>query len=134
MKRHLFATMAAVLALMCITACSTHATANSALRFSDIPIGEVRGDAIEYICAEGYMVGKTIDAFAPDAPLTRAEVAVVMLRAKHGVDYLPTQIEGEWWAPWVNEAVSEGLLGEIMDPDAPATRADIATLMWLLEQ
>ncbi len=34
----------------------------------------------------------------------------------------------------LNEAEAKGLMEAVTNPDAPATRADIATLMWLLAQ
>ena len=132
MKPHLFA--ATAFSFMCITACTPSVTANPAMRFIDVPQGVVWGDAIEFVNAEGYMTGKGSNRFDPDTLLTRAEAAVVMLKAKHGTDYLPVETEGEWWVSWVSAAVNEGLIDEEMDPDSPATRADIATLVWLLEQ
>lgn len=126
--------MATVILFMCLSACSSTASGNPEMRFSDVPAGEVWGEAIAYVSADGYMVGKGSDIFDPESPITRTEVAVVMLRAKHGTDFTPAQSEGDWWTSWVNEAEAEGLMEAVMTPDAPATRADIATLMWLLAQ
>jgi hypothetical protein len=124
--------LATILVFLLVSACSTSMTDTTEMDFSDVPSGEVWGDAIKHICSDGYMHGKAGDTFDPYAPLTRAEAAVIMMRIEHGTDYVPENNEGEWWAKWVSEAVSEGLMDAVKNPDSPATRADIATIVWLL--
>jgi hypothetical protein len=134
MKRLSFTIMATVLLLTWLSACSPPAKADSGMQFLDVHQGDVAAKAIEYVSAEGYMVGKSNHVFDPDSPVTRAEITVLILRAKHGAEFSPDRAEGEWWVPWVNEAEAEGLVEKVTNPNVPATRADIATLIWLLTQ
>lgn len=134
MRRYSLATMATILLLIFPSACSPSATANSGTQFSDVYRGDEGEQAIVYVSTEGYMVGKSDQVFDPDAPITRAEMSVLILRAKHGTNFSPEQAEGEWWVSWTYEAEAEGLIEKVNKPDAPATRADIATLIWLLDQ
>ena len=135
MERRLLISMAAGLLLISISACSTRVAAQPDVAvFIDVPEEEIWGQAIAHVRTEGYMMGKSAEVFDPGAPITRAEIAVVMLRVNHGTDYSPDQVEGDWWTAWVEQAEDEGFLQEGSDPSAPATRADIATLIWLLEK
>jgi hypothetical protein len=134
MKHHRLATMATVLLIAWLSACSPSAKAHSGMQFSDVHQGDVTEQAIEYVSTKGYMVGKSSHVFDPESSVTRAEISVLILRAKHGTDFFPNPAGGEWWVSWVNEAEAEGLVEKVTEPDAPATRADIATLIWLLDR
>ena len=57
--------------------------------FSDVPADAFAAAWIEQLAAEGITSGCGGGAFCPDAALTRAEAAVLLLRAKHGPDYTP---------------------------------------------
>lgn len=134
-KDRLLVWMAAVLLVLSVAACSAHAAEiSAATTFSDVPVGESWTEGVAHVYAAGYMVGKSSESFDPAAPITHAEVAVLMLRAKYGADYVPASSGSEWWSGWVEAASEQGLLDPAVDPGAPATRADIATLIWLLEQ
>ncbi|NIS82723.1 MAG: hypothetical protein GTO14_21555 [Anaerolineales bacterium] len=98
-----------------------------------MPRSEVWGEAIYSVCDEGYFVGRDDDHFDPHSHLTRAEAAVLMIRAQHGSDFKPAGTFEEWWMPWVQAAVAHGFMSEPIDPSAPATRADVATLLWLMD-
>ena len=102
-------------------------------------------EAIDELRKEGWVVGRSTAPamFFPDAAITRAEIAVLIVRAKHGVNTLPASPAGTipdvptafWGAAWVEYAVNDGLM-DLIDgdfyPDVGATRADVASLMWLL--
>jgi hypothetical protein len=58
--------------------------------------------------------------YCPDSPLTRAEMAVFLLKAKHGAAYLPPPATGTvfadiplsfWAAPWIEQLHAEGITG-----------------------
>ncbi len=113
--------------------------------FIDVDSDRNTFEAIDGLRKEGWIVGRTISPpmFYPDATITRAEMAVVIVRAKHGLAALPPSSAGSipdvpfdlWGAPWIEYAVNGGLIDLIQGnffPDMPATRADVASLMWLL--
>ena len=128
-------------ALLCLA--SSFVIASSALQpspqtavnppFTDVTGMEGWAQAIQALASEGYLVGKGGRQFDPAAPATRAEMAVMLMRAEHGPDYTPPPQAGEWWTSWTTQATSEGMMVAIDAPDAAPTRADIATLMWLME-
>ncbi len=87
--------------------------------------------SVDEMLDEGWVVGKAPGFFDEHAPMTQAEMAVVLVRAKYGLE---TDLgAGEtWWANWVAKAVEDGLMEPIVHPDSPATRAQVVTLMELL--
>lgn len=101
--------------------------------FTDVTGTEGWVQAIQALASDGYLVGKGDRQFDPAAPVTRAEMAVLIMRAEHGPDYAPPSQPGEWWATWTTQAVGEGMMTVVDDPNSAPTRADVATLMWLME-
>ncbi len=99
--------------------------------FVDVQGDAVWARAIRDLSVQGYVRGRGDNRFEPEAGITEAEMSVLLLRASHGPDYLPPSSGGEWWQDWNRAASAEGLMAVIQDPDAPATRAEVATLMWL---
>ncbi len=107
---------------------------------------DVTGDAwywpsIEAVHSEGLTTGYSDGTYRPDQALTRAEMAVFVLRALHGGDYTPpvahsysfNDIAGHWAANWIEEAAQEGLAEGYPDgtfkPDALATRAESTVML-----
>jgi hypothetical protein len=83
--------------------------------------------------------------FCPEAPVTRAEMAVFILRALHGIGYTPPAashyfadmpVTGkEWMEDWVDEFYREGITTGcgvsplIYCPEAQVTRAEMAVFI-----
>ena len=82
--------------------------------------------------------------YCPESSVTRASMAVFILRAKHGASYVPPAtthtfsdmpVAGkEWMEPWVDQLYAEGITtgcgaGPIFCPDAPVTRASMAVFI-----
>jgi hypothetical protein len=99
--------------------------------FVDVQGNAVWAHAVQDLAQQGFVRGRAENRFEPEAAITEAEMSVLLLRASHGPDYLPPSQGGEWWQDWNREAALEGLMREIQQPDLPATRAEVATLMWL---
>lgn len=88
------------------------------------------------------------EAFHPRQPVTRAELAVWLLKAKHGADYEPPPAAGVfadvpaglnpdelWMAPWIEQIYREGITSGCAQhplrycPQREVTRADIAVFL-----
>jgi hypothetical protein len=102
--------------------------------FTDVSGNSLWSSAIRDLAESGYVRGRTADRFEPGAAVTQAEMAVLLVRAAHGPSYQPPASDGEWWEGWAAEAESEGLTPHLSDPDGPASRAQVATLIWLSMQ
>ena len=114
--------------------------------FVDVPKDHWAYQAVDELRLDGWVVGRSIkpSMFYPDSAITRAEIAVLVVRAKHGTGFLPSPATGifpdvsknYWGAKWIEQAYNDGLLGPSADgnyyPRNPATRADTAVLIWIL--
>ena len=79
--------------------------------------------------------------YRPDAPVTRAQMAVFLHRAKHGADYIPPPPSGVfgnvdlayWAVAWIEQLAAEGITsgcgGGNYCPDNPVTRAQMAVFL-----
>ena len=114
--------------------------------FSDVPTGQWYSDAIAWAAVNGVVNGVTPTTFAPDSPVTREQIAVILFRyAKAEVvkesssSAFPDADKVSGYAvDAMNWAVAEGLIagseGKLLPQDS-ATRAEIAIiLMRLLEK
>ena len=119
------------LALVSSSTGTTPIQAGAASAFSDVRGVGVWPTAIEQLADAGYVRGRAPGKFAPSSTVTQAEMAVLLVRAARGPAFGPPTADGPWWQNWAVEAEREGLMAPLSDPDAPATRAQMATLMWL---
>ena len=62
--------------------------------FPDVPADAFAADFIEQLAAEGVTSGCGAEGFCPNAPTTRAQIAVWLLRAKNGPTYAPPPATG----------------------------------------
>ena len=114
------------------------------LHLSSFP--DVTGDAwywkyVEGLVAQGVTLGYEDGTYRPSNHVTRAEMAVFLLRSIHGSSYSPphassysfSDISGCWAADWIEEAKQEGLVKGYPDgtyrPGNPVTRAESAALL-----
>jgi hypothetical protein len=88
--------------------------------FSDVWTGHWAARWVEQLYRDGVTWGCALSPlrFCPDNSLTRAEVAVFLLRARHGKSYLPPPATGRvfadvpashWAAAWIERLYAEGL-------------------------
>lgn len=86
--------------------------------FHDVSSGYWAAAWIEQLAAEGITQGCGNNNYCPDANVTRDQMAVFLLRAKHGSTYAPPVARGTmfgdvsasyWAAAWIEQLVTEGI-------------------------
>jgi hypothetical protein len=88
--------------------------------FADVPTTYWAADFIEQLYADGITQGCATSPlrFCPDSTVGRAEMAIFLLRAKHGSSYAPPPATGTvfsdvsagyWAAPWIEQLYAEGI-------------------------
>lgn len=101
---------------------------------------------IEKLSSDGITGGCLINPlrYCPDATVTRAQMAVFMLRAEHGSSYTPPAVGSTsfsdvpanyWAAAWIQQLYNEGITGGCATsplrycPEQPITRAEMAVFL-----
>jgi hypothetical protein len=110
--------------------------------FSDVPAGHWAASWIEELLVEGITSGCGSGQFCPGNPITRAEMAVMLLVTKHGAGYQPPAASGtrfadipasHWAAAWIEQLAAEGITAGCSPtnfcPDNPVTRAEMAVFL-----
>jgi len=113
--------------------------------FVDVPTTYWAADWIEQFYHDGITNGCSSNPLmhCPDQPLTRAEMAILLLRAKHGNDYSPPPATGifidtptdYWAADWIEELYMEGITTGCSDnplrfcPKESVTRDQMAAFL-----
>ena len=85
--------------------------------FSDVPPTHSAWSEIEAIQTAGITAGCDDRRFCPDATLTRAEMAVFLVRGIHGAGFTPPPATGifadvpadYWAAPWIEQLRADGI-------------------------
>jgi hypothetical protein len=109
--------------------------------FADVPPGAFAGAWIEDLAASGVTSGCGGPLYCPDAAVTRAQMAVFLLKARHGSDYVPPAATGVFadvpvsdaYAPWIEELALEGVTAGCgagnYCPASPNTRGQMAVFL-----
>jgi hypothetical protein len=110
--------------------------------FHDVPATYWAASWIEQLYAERITSGCGNGNYCPDEILTtRAQMAIFILRAKHGSSYVPPTASGTfndvpttyWAASWIEQLYAEGITGGCGNnnycPEAPLTRAQMAVFL-----
>lgn len=95
---------------------------------------------IEALRASGITGGFADGTYRPDQAVTRAEMAVFLLKAVNGPGYSPpvaaatfSDVEGHWAQNWIEALRSEGITGGYPDgsyrPDNTVSRAEMAVFI-----
>jgi len=88
--------------------------------FNDVPQSHAFHGSVERIVRDGITSGCAGGNYCPDSPITRAQMAVFLLRAKHGGDYVPPAPSGavfydvhasDFAADWIEQLYAEGVTG-----------------------
>jgi len=144
-KRTTRAEFAALLA----RALGLEAEAGEGTPFADVPEGAWYAEAVAAAHAAGLIEGLTEEAFGPDEPISREQMAVLLVRAyalltgkeiAAGTDHLAGYTDGEDVSGWAREAVNaaielglmQGKGGGQFAPKEEATRAETAMVIWKL--
>ncbi len=97
-------------------------------------------DWIEALKADGITGGCGGGNYCPNAPVTRAEMAVFLLRVMHSASYTPPNhaptfgdSAGHWAEDWIEQLALEGITsgcgGGNYCPNSPATREQMAVFL-----
>jgi serine protease len=98
---------------------------------------------IKQLAADGITTGCGNSNYCPESPVTRAQMAVFLLRSKYGASYVPPSVGGStgftdvdpthWAAAWIKQLVSEGITSGCGSgnycPEQPVTRAQMAVFL-----
>jgi hypothetical protein len=110
--------------------------------FADVPIGLSTAAWIEQLANEGITSGCGGGNYCPNATVTRAQMAVFLLRAEHGSAYAPPAATGTMFtdvpiglstAAWIeqlaNEGITSGCGGGNYCPNQSVSRAQMAVFL-----
>jgi len=113
----------------------------ASFHFTDT-IGHWAQNWIEDLYNEGITSGCGPTTFCPDDRVDRSQMAIFLLRLKHGGNYTPPPATGTvfadvqasyWAAAWIEELANEGITsgcgGGLYCPNASVTRAEMAVLL-----
>jgi len=112
--------------------------------FEDVPAGSFAADWIEELAREGITGGCSVTPalYCPEDIVTRAQMAVFLLKAEHGKRFVPPACAGmfpdvscpggfavDWIERLAAEGVTAGCGGGAYCPDAPNTRGQMAPFL-----
>jgi len=113
--------------------------------FGDVPVSYWAADWIEQFYNDGITsgCGQNPLRYCPESSVTRAQMAVFLLRAKHGSSYTPPPASGifadvpvtYWVADWIEQLYQEGITAGCAQnplrycPESSVTRAQMAVFM-----
>ena len=87
--------------------------------FPDVPCPSTFANWIEALAAEGITGGCGGGNYCPANPVRRDQMAVFLLKAKHGSSYVPPPCSGDFadvacpstFADWIEQLAAEGVTG-----------------------
>jgi len=109
--------------------------------FADVPTNHWAAAWIEQLANDQITAGCGGGNFCPDNVVTRAQMAVFLLKAEHGSTYVPpaqtglfTDVPiGHWAGPWIEqlsrENITAGCGGGNFCPDSAVTRGQMAVFL-----
>ena len=110
--------------------------------FTDVPADSFAAAWIEQLAAEGITGGCGGGNYCPNAPVTRAQMAVFLVKAMYGTAYVPPSATGEIFtdvpsdgfaAAFIEQLVADGITGGCgggnFCPNKYITRAEMAVFL-----
>ena len=111
--------------------------------FGDVQITHWAAKWIKQLAIDGITAGCGGGRYCPESSVTRAQMAVFLLRAKHGASYRPPAVgsstgfgdvqPAHWAAAWIKQLVAEGITAGCGNgnycPESPVTRAQMAVFL-----
>ena len=113
--------------------------------FEDVPVGYWAADWIEQFYNDGITAGCISNplGYCPATPVTRAQMAIFLLRSKHGSNYTPPQASGifadvavgSFAADWIEDLYNKGITTGCKTnplwfcPNSSVTRAQMAVFL-----
>ena len=121
----------------------TPPAAGTSTGFNDVPTTYWAAAWIKQFAVEGITSGCGTGVYCPSAPVTRAEMAIFLLRAKHGTGYVPPAVGGStgftdvppdyWAAAWIKQLAAEGITTGCGTgaycPDSTVTREQMSVFL-----
>jgi hypothetical protein len=118
-------------------------TVGAGTGFLDVPLTYWAGAWIKQLAAEGITAGCGFGNYCPEGLVTRAQMAIFLLRSKHGTSYVPPAVGGttgftdvptEYWAAaWIKQLAAEGITsgcgGGLYCPESTVTRDQMAAFL-----
>jgi glucose/arabinose dehydrogenase len=113
------------------------------LTFLDVPTSHFAYAYVQAVFNAGVTAGCGARMYCPDASVTRAQMAVFLLKASQGSGYVPPACEGVFddvpcpslFADWIEDVAARGITGgcnvspPLYCPDAAVTRAQMAPFL-----
>ncbi|MBK9600688.1 MAG: S-layer homology domain-containing protein [Anaerolineales bacterium] len=109
--------------------------------FGDVPADAFAAAWIEQFANEGITSGCGGGNYCPDANVTRAQMAIFLLKGEHGASYVPPVATGiftdvpvgsfaaDWIEQLANEGITSGCGGGNYCPDSDVTRDQMAVFL-----
>jgi hypothetical protein len=111
--------------------------------FNDVPVSHWSAAWIKQLAAEGMTAGCGNGNYCPGLIVTRDQMAVLLLRAKHGLGYTPPAVGTDtgfndvpvsyWSAAWIKQLAAEGITAGCGNgnycPGTVVTRAQMAVFL-----
>jgi streptogramin lyase len=109
--------------------------------FADVPASNPVAPWIEQLAGFKITGGCGAGNYCPDNPVTRAQMAVFLLKAEHGSSYAPPNCAGTFgdvacpsqFANWIEQLFHEGITGGCGNgnycPNSPSTRGQMAVFL-----
>jgi hypothetical protein len=109
--------------------------------FSDVPQSSPWHTDVEKVFRAGITSGCGAGNFCPDTSVTRAQMAIFLLKGEHGANFVPPPCQGVFadvpcpgpFTDWIEELWREGITngcgGGNYCPDASVTRASMAVFL-----
>ncbi|HNA88653.1 MAG TPA: S-layer homology domain-containing protein, partial [Anaerolineales bacterium] len=109
--------------------------------FTDVDTSHWAAAWIKQLAAEAITSGCGSGIYCPENSVTRAQMAVFLLKSKHGASYSPPPATGTfgdvpadyWAAAWIeqlaSEAITSGCASGLYCPDTPVTRDQMAVFL-----
>ncbi len=110
--------------------------------FNDVPLGAFADAWIEQLASIGITSGCGDNNYCPNSSVTRAQMAIFLLKAKYGPSYIPPTATGTIFddvasstfaAAWIERLVAEGITAGCGNgnycPNQSVTRAEMAVFL-----
>ena len=119
---------------------SGFARAGISTGFSDVPPGAWYAQGVDYVLAKGLMNGVGDNRFAPDAPLTRAQIVTILFRLAGSPDtgiqssHYRDIPDGQWYTKAVIWAADKGIVYGYRDgrfhPNREISRQELVSILY----
>ncbi len=109
--------------------------------FADVPVGSFGADFIEQLATDGITSGCGGGNFCPNSIVTRSQMAIFLVRAKHGIAFVPPTATGvfpdvpvgSFGADFIEQLVTDGVTsgcgGGLYCPSAMVKRDSMAVFL-----